>query len=300
MKKYLITGGTGMVGSHLVNEIKKQDAHITILTRSDKQSDEPKVSYINWSKDGWEDQVPNDINIVINLAGATLNKRWTPSYKQLIMKSRIESTQALVNLFAERQHKPDVLFNASAMGYYPPSLHHTYTEKYQTLPFDFLSDVVYQWERFAKGFEDFGTRVILGRFSVILSDDGGALQTMKLPYKFFVGGKLGSGSQWYSWIHIDDLVQAILFTIDNQAARGPFNMASPLPERQNLFGYTLARVMHKPHETWAPSLAMRAVLGEMSTVVLDTQKVLPNKLDALGYKFKYPNLKLALEDLIKD
>ncbi|RIL72462.1 TIGR01777 family protein [Staphylococcus devriesei] len=299
MKKYLITGGTGMVGSHLVNEIKKRDAHIIILTRSDKQSDEPKISYINWSKEGWEDQVP-DVDIVINLAGATLNKRWMPSYKQLIMKSRIESTQALVNLFAERQHKPEVLFNASAMGYYPPSLHHTYTEKYQTLPFDFLSEVVYQWERFAKRFEDFGTRVVLGRFSMILSDDGGALQTMKLPYKFFVGGKLGSGSQWYSWIHIDDLVQAILFTIDNQAACGPFNMASPLPERQNLFGYTLARVMHKPHETWAPSLVMRAVLGEMSTVVLDTQKVLPNKLDALGFNFRYPNLKLALEDLIKE
>lgn len=297
MRQFLITGGTGMVGSHLVNELKKQDAHVTILTRSDKESDEPKISYVNWSKEGWEDQVP-DIDVVINLAGATLNKRWTPSYKQLIMTSRIQSTQALVDLFTQREHKPEVLFNASAMGYYPPNLYHSYTEMYQTLPFDFLSDVVYQWERFAKRFEAFGTRVVVGRFSMILSADGGALQTMKLPYKYFVGGKLGSGFQWYSWIHIEDLVSAILFIIDHPQAKGPFNLASPIAERQNLFGYTLARAMHKPHETWAPSLAMRAVLGEMSTVVLDTQKVLPNKLDALGFNFKYPNLKLALEDLI--
>ena len=114
------------------------------------------------------------------------------------------------------------------MGYYPPSLYRTYTEQYQTLPFDFLSDVVYQWERFARRFENFGTRVVLGRFSMILSSEGGALQTMKLPYKFYVGGKLGSGRQWYSWIHIDDLVRAILFTIDESNAKGPFNMASPI------------------------------------------------------------------------
>ncbi|MCI2901253.1 TIGR01777 family oxidoreductase [Staphylococcus hominis] len=299
MKQFLITGGTGMVGSHLVNEIKKREAHITILTRSDKQSDEPKITYVNWSKKGWENQVP-DIDVVINLAGATLNKRWTSSYKQTIMTSRIQSTESLVHLFEQRQHKPEVLFNASAMGYYPPSLHRTYTEQYQTLPFDFLSDVVYQWERFARRFENFGTRVVLGRFSMILSSEGGALQTMKLPYKFYVGGKLGSGRQWYSWIHIDDLVRAILFTIDESNAKGPFNMASPIPERQNLFGYTLGRTMHKPHETWVPSLIMRAVLGEMSTVVLDTQKVLPNKLETFGFNFRYNNLKVALEDLINE
>ena len=180
MKQFLITGGTGMVGSHLVNEIKKREAHITILTRSDKQSDEPKITYVNWSKKGWENQVP-DIDVVINLAGATLNKRWTSSYKQTIMTSRIQSTESLVHLFEQRQHKPEVLFNASAMGYYPPSLHRTYTEQYQTLPFDFLSDVVYQWERFARRFENFGTRVILGRFSMILSSEGLSLIHISEP-----------------------------------------------------------------------------------------------------------------------
>ncbi|MFU0768614.1 TIGR01777 family oxidoreductase [Staphylococcus pasteuri] len=297
MKNYLITGGTGMVGSHLVNEIKKSNAHITILTRHDEQSNDTKVSYVNWAKEGWENNVP-DIDIVINLAGATLNKRWTEDYKQTLMLSRIQSTQALVDLFKERTHKPEVLFNASAMGYYPPDYHHSYTELFKTLPFDFLSDIVYQWERFAQQFDSFGTRVVLGRFGMILSNDGGALQTMKSPYQFYVGGKLGSGYQWYSWIHIDDLTRAILFTIGNEKAYGPFNLTAPIPERQNLFGYTLGRAMHKPHETWVPSFAMRLVLGEMSTVVLDTQKVLPNKLQALGFNFMYNNLKSALDDLV--
>lgn len=300
MKRYLITGGTGMVGSQLIKAIlKRENAQITILTRSDKQSEQSQVKYVNWSKDNWEENV-GDIDVVINLAGATLNKRWTPQYKQLLMTSRIQSTQALVDLFASREQKPKVLFNASAMGYYPPDLYRSYTELFKTAPFDFLSDIVYQWERFANKFEKFGTRVILGRFSMILSASGGALQTMKLPYKFYVGGKLGSGFQWYSWIHIDDLIRAILFTIDNDKAEGPFNLASPIAERQNSFGYTIARTMHKPHETWVPSFMMRLVLGEMSTVVLDTQKVLPNKLESLGFKFNYNYLKPALDDLIKN
>lgn len=299
MKHYLITGGTGMVGHHLVDRIlQRESAQITILTRSDKVSQNNHITYVNWSKDGWEQEIGH-IDVVINLAGATLNKRWTDSYKQLIMTSRIQSTQALVSLFEQRSDKPEVLFNASAMGYYPPDINLSYTELYQTSPFDFLSDVVYQWERFAKKFEQFGTRVILGRFSMILSDDGGALQTMELPYKFFVGGKLGSGFQWYSWIHIDDLVRAILFTIDEPDAAGPFNFAAPIAERQNLFGYTLGRAMHRPHETWVPAFVLRTVLGEMSTVVLDTQKVLPNKLEALGFQFSYPHLKSALDDLVQ-
>lgn len=127
MKHYLITGGTGMVGSHLVNEIKQTDAHITILTRQDKTSNDAKISYVNWSKEGWQEKVP-DIDIVINLAGATLNKRWTKSHKQIMMVSRIQSTQALYELFKDRTQKPEVLFNASAMGYYPPDLFYSYTE----------------------------------------------------------------------------------------------------------------------------------------------------------------------------
>ncbi|MGW7928769.1 TIGR01777 family oxidoreductase [Staphylococcus xylosus] len=297
MKNYLITGGTGMVGTQLVEAIAQSDSHITILTRQDKTTSHPKITYVNWSKPDWEAQVPN-IDIVINLAGASLNKRWTKSYKQKIMVSRLQSTQALFELFEGREQKPSVFFNASAVGYYKPDLYRTYTELYKTLPFDFLSEVVYQWERLARQFEALGTRVVIGRFGMVLSNEGGALPMMKLPYEFYVGGKIGSGRQWYSWIHIDDLTRAILHTINTEDAHGVFNFTAPIVEHQNLFGYTLARISHRPHYTWVPSIALRIILGQMSTVILDTQKVIPNKLQAIDFKFKYPDLKIALEDLI--
>ncbi|PTI80874.1 TIGR01777 family protein [Staphylococcus xylosus] len=297
MKNYLITGGTGMVGTQLVEAIVQSDSHITILTRQDKTTSRPKITYVNWSKPDWEAQVP-DIDIVINLAGASLNKRWTKSYKQKIMVSRLQSTQALFELFEGREQKPSVFFNASAVGYYKPDLYRTYTELYKTLPFDFLSEVVYQWERLARQFESLGTRVVIGRFGMVLSNEGGALPMMKLPYEFYVGGKIGSGRQWYSWIHIDDLTRAILHTINTEEAQGVFNFTAPIVEHQNLFGYTLARASHRPHYTWVPSLALRIILGQMSTVILDTQKVIPNKLQAIDFKFKYPDLKIALEDLV--
>ena len=298
MKHYLITGGTGMVGTQLVEAIKQSDAHITILTRQDKSTSHPKITYVNWSKTNWESQIP-DIDIVINLAGASLMKRWTKEHKQAIMLSRLQSTQALFDLFKNRKQKPSVFFNASAVGYYKPDYDRTYTELYKSLPFDFLSEVVYQWERRARQFESLGTRVVIGRFGMILAEDGGALPLMKLPYEFYLGGKLGSGRQWYSWIHLDDLTRAILYTINNGNAHGVFNFTAPIVEHQNLFGYTLARVTHRPHFTWVPALVLRLALGQMSTVVLDTQKVIPNKLQAIDFKFKYPDLKIALEDLVE-
>lgn len=298
MKHYLITGGTGMVGTQLVEAIKQSDAHITILTRQDKSTSHPKITYVNWSKTNWESQIP-DIDIVINLAGASLMKRWTKEHKQAIMLSRLQSTQALFDLFKNRKQKPSVFFNASAVGYYKPDYDRTYTELYKSLPFDFLSEVVYQWERRARQFESLGTRVVIGRFGMILAEDGGALPLMKLPYEFYLGGKLGSGRQWYSWIHLDDLTRAILYTINNENAHGVFNFTAPIVEHQNLFGYTLARVTHRPHFTWVPALALRLALGQMSTVVLDTQKVIPNKLQAIDFKFKYPDLKIAVEDLVE-
>ncbi|WP_436855145.1 TIGR01777 family oxidoreductase [Staphylococcus caeli] len=298
MKQFLITGGTGMVGTQLVEALVQSDAHITILTRQDITTTHPKISYVNWSQPGWQDQVPN-IDIVINLAGASLNKRWTKAYKQTIMLSRIQATQSLFELFKTREYKPSVFFNASAVGYYKPDLNRTYTELYKTLPFDFLSEVVYQWERFARQFEDLGTRVIIGRFGMILSNEGGALPMMKLPYDLYLGGKLGSGRQWYSWIHIDDLTRAILHTINTEKAQGVYNFTAPIVEHQNLFGYTIARVTHRPHHTWVPSFVLKLALGQMSTVILDTQKVIPNKLQAIDFKFKYPDLKIALEDLVQ-
>lgn len=300
MKEFLITGGTGLVGSHLIDAIHDTDSHITILTRQDRHNLDDKITYVNWEKEGWEQKVPNHIDIVINLAGASLNNRWTDEYKRELMLSRIRSTQALFELFKHKGTHPSVLFNASAVGYYRPDFHRTYTELTKCDPHDFLSDITYQWERLARQFEKLGTRVIIGRFGMILSDEGGALPTMKLPYKFYFGGKLGTGFQWYSWIHITDLTRAILYLINDSKAEGVFNLTAPVSERQNLFGYTLAREMHKPHETWVPSLILRLVLGQRATIILDTQKAIPNRLQAHGFNFAFPNLKAALDNLVRE
>lgn len=297
MTHFLITGGTGLVGSQLVEKLLAyKENKIFILTRSDKTSETKGVTFINWQKKHWENQVPY-IDVVINLAGATLNHYWTDSHKQQMMQSRIQSTHALYHLFNSRAQQPSVLFNASAMGYYPPSLTQAYTEQFKTLPHDFLSEIVYQWERQADHFAKLGTRVIKGRFGLILSDQGGALPMMSLPYRYFVGGKIGHGKQWYSWIHLEDLVQSILFLIQHPEAKGVYNLSAPLPETQNDFGTTLGKVLHRPHYTRVPSFVLRLILGEMSTLILDTQYMIPERLQSMSFHFQYPNLKDALENI---
>lgn len=297
MTHYLITGGTGMVGSALVAQLcQTENTLITILSRTAHSSDDPKVRYINWQTSDWQSQVP-DVDVIINLAGASLNQRWTRQHRQEMMTSRIQSTRALYDLFKNRSHKPSVLFNASAMGYYPPSFTNLYTEAYKTTPHDLLSEIVYQWERQATLFEKLGTRVICGRFGLILSRKGGALPLIEMPYRLFIGGRIGSGQQWYSWIHLTDIVRAILFLIHTSEASGPYNLSAPTPETQHQFGQYLASALGRPHYTWVPALMLRCVLGKMATLTLDTQYMLPQKIMALGFEFTYPTLPSALKHL---
>lgn len=298
MKKILMTGGTGLVGSALVAHYLNTDSEIYILTRSDRTSDEPFVHYINWSEDGWEEYLPQ-IDIVINLAGASLNNRWTPEHKEAIMKSRIESTKRLYDYFEKQNYAPQVLFNASAVGYYPPSKVVSYDEYDQFLSHDFLSTVVERWEQTAWLFDKLGTRVVIGRFGVILSSEGGALPTMVKPYQFFVGGPLGSGKQWMSWIHIDDLVKGITTLIQNEQFKGVYNLCSPHPVQQDELGKSIGKAIHRPHLLPVPKFALRLLLGEQSTVILDVQKVFPKKLQEQNFEFEYPYIDDAIGHLLK-
>ncbi|PNZ37242.1 TIGR01777 family oxidoreductase [Staphylococcus lutrae] len=297
MTHYLITGGTGLVGRALVNHLsQRDDTFITILTRQTSLANSTHITYVNWHDAGWENQIP-DVDVVINLAGATLNQRWTARHQQVMMTSRIQATRALFDLFKNRAHKPKVLFNASAMGCYRPSLNTIYIESAHITPHDLLSEIVYQWERQAALFESFGTRVIDGRFSLILSRHGGALPKMALPYNCFVGGRLGTGKQWYSWIHITDVVRAICFLIDTPEASGPYHFASPSPTTQHHFGQCLASILNRPHYTWVPACILRLILGKMATLLLDTPYIVPQRLTQLGFTFQYPTLHLALKAL---
>ncbi|QLK85547.1 TIGR01777 family oxidoreductase [Staphylococcus sp. 17KM0847] len=294
MTTYLISGGTGLVGQKLIHRLLQDNKnHIYVLTRAQPPNHKSSVNYINWSNPHWEKDIPN-IDIVINLAGATLSRYWTKQHQQDMMTSRIQATRALYDLFHTRPNPPSVLFNASAIGYYPPSKRVIYTENTQADPHDLLSEIVYQWERQADLFNHLGTRVIYGRFGLVLSKDGGALPIMALPYRLMVGGKIGDGKQWYSWIHIEDLVTAIIYLVHHSTAQGAYNLTAPYPVTQHEFGQTLGQVLYRPHYMRVPGLLMRLALGHMSTLMLDTQYVLPHRLKQLEFPFQFPHLKEAL------
>lgn len=288
--KLLITGGTGLVGRALVEVF--QDAEIYILTRSDK-TDLGRVHYINWSNEGWETEVP-EVDLVINLAGASLNTRWTAEHKQAIVKSRIASTRKLQQYF---QQSDAFFITASAVGYYPPSKRLTYTENDQFLAFDFLSDTVNRWEQEAQKIETaYDVPTAYCRFGVVFSNEGGALPLMVMPYRLYGGGTIATGHQPYSWIHIEDLAQGLKY-IYEQRATGIYNMTAPVPATQKELGQVIAQTIHRPHWTALPASLFNIVLGEQSIMVTEGQRVLPERLKALGFNFTYPTIRQAVDHL---
>lgn len=294
----MIAGGTGLVGKHLIDRLNNGHNKLFILTRSDRKSTDPNIKYVNWRYDGWGQYIEQNIDAVINLAGATLNDRWTDTYKQIILTSRVETTRALRQFFESRNEAPKVLFNASAVGYYPPSESTTYNEGDQFEEHNFLSSVVQAWETEAKTFERLGTRVVIGRFGLILAEEGGALGKMTLPYRLFAGGKIGNGQQWISWVHVDDVVRAIMFALEDSSVFGVFNICTPHPVTQDEFGQTIAKILKRPHKLPLPTFIVEGLLGEQSHLILDSIKVTPTRLQAKGFTFLYPTISLALGDVL--
>ncbi|WP_130860302.1 TIGR01777 family oxidoreductase [Gracilibacillus phocaeensis] len=298
MSNILMTGGTGLVGTELVAHYLHQGNQVIVLTRSERTSEHPGLRYVNWQENGWETAIPN-IDVVINLAGASLSERWTKEHKKAMLQSRIDTTERLYNFFQTEGYSPTVLFNASAIGYYPPSKSAVYDESHvYEEPHDFLSTIVHQWEAAAKKFEALGTRVVIGRFGVVFSEKGGALARIILPYKLFAGGQLGDGKQWFSWIHLDDVTRATVHLIADKQAEGAYNITSPNPIRQRHLGKLIGRIMARPHYAPVPASLLRVLLGEQATIILDVQKVLPKRLDRAGFTFHYPTALLALEDIL--
>lgn len=294
MTKILMTGGTGLVGKALQQKFSSED-EVYILTRSDKENHD-NITYINWDKENYEQYVP-DVDLIINLAGASLNQRWTKEHKEAIQISRIESTRKLLPIIDNMQSEP-LLISASAVGYYPPSNEVVYSEQDTISPFDFLSETVHLWEKEAKKIEHNGNDVAYVRFGVIFSDKGGALPLMIKPYQLFAGGPIGKGTQPYSWIHLDDLVDAILYIYKHRLT-GIYNLTAPYPVTQQQLGKVIAETIHRPHYFVTPTKLIELLLGEQSIMVTKGQKVLPEKLLAHGFKFSYPNVKIALSDLLR-
>ncbi|MFD0824269.1 TIGR01777 family oxidoreductase [Neobacillus sp. M.A.Huq-85] len=296
--KIIIAGGSGFVGQKLTELLFKKGHDIIILTRKGKQS-EGTIKFVQWLEEGaYPEKEIGWADVVINLAGVSINDgRWTENHQRQIYQSRMTATDELIRMVEAFSEKPSVFINASAIGIYPPSLDTVYTEKSTEVADDFLGQTVHDWERKAVAIKEKGIRTVLMRFGVVLGNEGGALPLMALPYRLFMGGTVGSGEQWVSWVHITDVVQSIVFAIENNCLNGPINVTAPNPKRMKDFGKKVGAVLHRPHWFPVPAFLMKAALGKKSSLVLEGQHVLPEILINEGFEFKFPTLESALRDL---
>lgn len=292
-----ITGGTGFVGRALTELLQQKGHEAIILSRSSSHSAN-NVTYINWLTNNSKPEVYLEgIDAIVNLAGESINNgRWTEKQKAKIYASRMEATDEVIRIIQVLKKKPEVLINASAIGIYPASNTEVYNEQSTQQGHDILAKTVADWEQKALTAEQLGVRVALGRFGIILDRKEGALPLMALPYKMFVGGPIGKGDNWMSWVHIQDVASSLFYAIENNI-QGPFNIVAPDPRRMDEFSKTLAKVLNKPHYFPVPAFALRLVLGEKSQLVLEGQKVVPDVLIANGFSFKYPELTSALTNI---
>lgn len=297
--RIVIAGGSGFVGRKLTALLLEKGHEIVILTRKEKEA-QGKVSFVKWLSEGAKPEKEiGHADAVINLAGVSINDgRWTEQHQQQIYESRMTAIDELLRIMMALEKKPSVLLNASAIGIYPASEDAVYTEVSTERANDFLAKTVIDWEKKASSAENFGIRTVLMRFGVVLGQEGGALPLMVLPYRLFVGGTVGSGRQWVSWVHVTDVVRSILFAIENKVMNGPVNVTAPNPVRMRKFGQTIGSVLHRPHWFPVPALMMKLALGQKSRLVLEGQYVLPKKLKENGFDFSYPTLEQALKDLL--
>ncbi|MFA9458974.1 TIGR01777 family oxidoreductase [Halalkalibacter sp. AB-rgal2] len=297
-----IAGGSGLIGSALTEYLTKQGYTVYILTRdATNKPVKDDVRYVEWlHDDATPEKELQDVEAVINLAGESIGSgRWTEERKRAILDSRIQSTRAVIDLIKHLTPTLRVLVNASAIGYYGHSASATFTEDSEPVDDSYLTTVVNSWEKEAAKARDFGVRVAFCRLGIVLDEKEGALPKMLLPYKLFTGGNLGTGEQWMSWIHMDDVVRLFTFAIEHSTINGPLNVTAPTPVRMKEFGQTLASVLNRPHWFPTPAFLLKIALGEMSTLVLDGQKVLPKKSTDFDYTFQYATLKSALTDTLQ-
>jgi len=302
--KILITGSTGLVGTALTQDLQRAGNTVCRLVRPGTSTQTIGNSQgfdVNWNPATGElGGAAVGADAVVNLAGASIaEKRWTPQRKQLLRSSRIDTTRALVQALAKMSARPRVLISASATGIYGNCGDETLTEASQPGD-DFLSEIAKEWESESLKAEALGIRVVRARLGVILSKQGGALPQMMRPFQFGVGGKIGSGKQWMSWITLDDAVAILRLALENANITGPLNVVSPQPVTNTEFTKLLAAVLHRPALFPAPAFALRLLLGELAdALLLSSQRVQPAQLQKLNYQFTHPDLAAALATIIQ-
>jgi uncharacterized protein (TIGR01777 family) len=300
--RVLITGGSGLIGRALATELVRNGNEVIILSRRPERiiGLPAGVCAERWdgrTAEGWH-SLADSADAIVNLAGENISSgRWTDERKRAILQSRLNAGQAVIQAVKAADNKPGVVIQASGIGYYGPRGNEEITE--ETPPGrDFLAGLATDWESSTASLEVLGVRRAIIRTGVLLSAEGGALPRMLLPFRFFVGGRLGSGRQWFPWIHIADEVFAIRFLIENEAASGPFNLSAPIPLTNVEFSHLLGQRLRRPSLIPTPEFALRLLFGEMATALLDSQRAIPQRLLQLGFTFRFPEAGLALRDLL--
>lgn len=299
--KILITGGTGFVGKQITTRLIRDGHECTILTRRTTQSEEARISFLQGDpteKGSWQNDIQNH-DAVINLAGASIFKRWTREHKKAILDSRVKTTRNIVEGIPWHEKKPFTLFSTSAVGYYGFCGDEKLTEA-SSPGNDFLAQVTQDWEAEAIEAERKKARVVITRFGIVLGERGGALGQMIPLFKKYIGGPIGNGKQWFSWIHMKDLCEAFIFLIHHPGLSGPVNVCSPHPVRNQDLAKSLGKVLKKPSFVPAPGFLVKLVLGEFGTVVLKGQRVIPQKLLGHDFKFQYPVIDKALKNIMSE
>lgn len=301
--KIFITGGTGFVGSSLTREFANRGHQVTVLDRTIKAAKEfpSTVSFIETDstvRGLWQEKAAQN-ETFINLAGASIFSRWNEKTKTAIRESRMLTTSNLVEAISQNKDETARLFSTSAVGYYGFHEDEDLTEEAPPGN-DFLASVAKDWEAAASRARGYGAKVIICRFGIVLGRRGGALQQMLPIYKAHMGSPLGSGRQWFSWVHEQDLVNIFLFLIDQKDIEGPFNCTAPEPVRNSEMTKAIGEALGVPTlPLRVPGFMMRLILGEFGKVLLKGQKVIPGRLTQLGFKFRFPIIQAALKDLLK-
>jgi uncharacterized protein (TIGR01777 family) len=299
--KILVTGATGLIGRSLCRKLTDDGHNVIGVSRSSRKP--PGLSVVEIQQ--WDPQTGpitptafDGVDAVVNLAGEPIDsRRWSERQKRLIRDSRIVTTRNLVDALRSIGRKPEVLVSSSAVGFYGDRGDEQLDET-STPGHGFMSEICREWEREAERATELGIRVVEVRTGVVLSKEGGALQKMLTPFKVGIGGPLGSGRQWFPWVHINDIVGIYYHAIVTSVLHGPVNGAAPEPVTNKEFTRELARTLHRPAFLPVPETAMRVLVGEMADVLFGSQRVLPKVALESGYRFQYPSLAEALSDLL--
>ena len=298
--RILITGASGLIGTALQKSFEEKGYEMLLASRSEPKSERD----IQWNADaGFADEDLlrlEGLDAVIHFAGESISAlRWTDEKKKAIRDSRVHGTRTMIEAFARLEKKPKVFISASAIGFYGDRGDEEMTET-SSVGDTFLSEVSKEWESESRRAEDMGIRTVLLRNGIVLSKDGGALATMMTPFKLGVGGVVGSGKQWMSWVSLDDAVGIVNYALENENLRGAVNVVSPNPVTNEEFTKTLGEVLYRPTFLPLPEFAVNLVFGEMGDALLiDSTRVVPKRLLDSGFKFRYPEINSALENAVK-